>query len=203
MPLAALLLPLAFAQGPQLVIPKERWVPICFESVDERAEMSQLPSLRQTLLSEGDIEVRIWDGFDLRNLEGVVLRKRNQTWTAHWLPPTPPTKKELAASVPISLLSKEFEDLWSALQKEGILTLPDDSELPKDGMDVVDGGAYVVEYQKQGIYRTYRYDSPSFHRTRPEAKRILQIASLLQETLKIAPLRIAHRAKLRGKGSGR
>lgn len=124
MPFAALLIPIVVAQGPKLVIPKATWEPIFFEVIDERAAMSKLPSLRTLLLPKGDIEVRVWNGFGLSYLEGVVLRRQNQTWSAAWLPPTPPEKKETAAPQSIALSQEKLATLWRAVQTEGILTLP-------------------------------------------------------------------------------
>lgn len=200
MPLAALLLPMVVAQGPKLVVPTATWEPIFFRSIDQRAKWSNLPSLRQNLLPRGDIEIRFWSGFGLTYLEGVVLRKDQKGWTAQWLPPTPPQRKDQAAPRNLPLSPKAFQTLWAQLQAEGILTLPDDSELPEDGVNVLDGMSYVVEYQREGVYRTYQYGNPSFHKSWPEAKRIMKIHSLLEETLRIGLLRTAHHKKVWGKG---
>lgn len=197
MPLFAITL--LAAQGPKLAIPKATWEPIFFESIDARAKMANLPSLRSAVLPHGDIEVRVWNGFGLTYLEGVVLRRRSERWSADWLPPTPPAKKAFGKPQPIGRPSGELVPLWTKLQTLGLLNLPDASELPDDGTHVLDGMSHVVEIQKDGLYRTYHYSNPSYHKTWPEAKRIIAIVDTLEADLKLTPMRTKHHEKLWGK----
>lgn len=190
MPVAALLL--LTLQEPKLIVPKATWEPIFFRSIDERAGIGGLPSLRTKRLPAADIEVRVWNGFGLTYLEGVVLRRKAETWSASWLPPTPPAKKALGMTQAISLSPDEFEALWSRLQSLDLLELPDDSELPQDGTHVLDGMSHVVEIQKDGLYRTYHYGNPTYHPTWPEAKQMIAIVDTLESRLGLSALRSKH-----------
>ena len=54
---------------------------LIFEAVDTRkgvnhvTELAELPPLRREYVKDGDIELRVWRGFGLEPLEGVVLRR--------------------------------------------------------------------------------------------------------------------------------
>ena len=69
----------------QLNIPKAVWEPIFFRSIDERAKLSHLKTLRSGALPGDDFEVRVWHGFGLTLLEGFVLKRAGARWSAFHL----------------------------------------------------------------------------------------------------------------------
>ena len=72
------------------------------------------------------------------------------------------------------------------MAREGILTLPDASTLKDDlnGSYIMDGTSYVVEINKDSVYRTYMYSNPAEHKW-PEAKRIVKIAEQFYKELPV------------------
>ena len=79
------------SQKIQVIVPNARHDSILFNGLEERGgingitNLSGLPELRKTNLGAGIIEVRIWRGFGLSPLEGVVLRRIDGLWTGYHL----------------------------------------------------------------------------------------------------------------------
>src|SRR5262245_15961563 len=67
----------------KLFIPENVWVRIYFEEIDARVKKSGLTNLREAVLTEGDLEVRVWEGFSFFPLRGVVIKRRAGQWEAH------------------------------------------------------------------------------------------------------------------------
>src|SRR5215203_3675981 len=65
----------------KLIVPNATWEPIFFKSIDERASLANLSSLR-VALQKDDLELRLWNGFGVTALEGFVLRRRSGQWSA-------------------------------------------------------------------------------------------------------------------------
>lgn len=63
------------------------------------------------------------------------------------------------------------------LVEKGVETLPDQDELPPDGVDILDGVAMVVEVRKGAQYRAYEYSNPRLH-AQPEAQAAAEILRL-------------------------
>lgn len=145
---------------PKLIIPKASWEPIFFEQINATAGLTGQANLRQTELSTGDIETRIWWGFGLTPLEGISLRYRSGQWSAihvkadNYYEPTKASSEELKPP------KSGWDATWSRLVQAGILTLPDASEINCGGISL-DGIAFVVETNVDGTYRTYKYSNPS------------------------------------------
>jgi hypothetical protein len=161
----------------QLNIPNDPWEPLFFEAIDERAKLSNLKTLRSGALPNDDLEVRVWHGFGLTALEGFVFKRTAGDWSAIHLDgitrkvASPESQKNLAAP------KSGWETFWQRLQDAGILTLPDAATIQCSAM-VNDGMGYVVEYNRNGIYRTYMYDNPNFAKC-DEAKRMIAIGNLI------------------------
>jgi len=139
----------------ELQIPNSAWEPIFFRSINETTELSGLDKLREVKLNEGDIEVRVWRGFGLADLEGVVLQRTNNHWKAfhlkadHYIEPQQAELKELNPP------KSGWEDFWKDLTEQGLLTLRDPSETGCEDRGL-DGTGYVVEINQNRIYRTYQ-----------------------------------------------
>ena len=68
---------------------------------------------------------------------------------------------------------------WQRLQDAGILTLRDAASVGCSA-GVADGMSYVVEFNHDGMYRTYLYDNPGYAKC-DEAQRMIRIGNLISE----------------------
>jgi hypothetical protein len=170
----------------RVIIPKERWVTIFFEttglaskSINEITNEAHLQNLRTSLLPDNDIEVRIWSGFgEDGKVYGVILKRSSNQWSVIHLEADrrQPTKKsEDVHAVPKS----GWETAWGRLTSAGILTLPDASEV-QCNTHGLDGIGYIVEVNMNQTYKTYMYDNPQFARCNA-AKQIIKIAEIIDE----------------------
>jgi hypothetical protein len=163
----------------QLNVPKDTWEPIFFKAIDERARLSNLKTLRSTALPDGDLEVRVWHGFGLTALEGFVLRRAAGDWSAIHLDGVTRNVASAESQKNLQAPKSGWEACWQRLQDAGLLTLPDAAAIGCSAM-VNDGMSYVVEYNREGIYRTYMYDNPDYAKC-DEAKRMIAIGNLISE----------------------
>ncbi len=166
-------------QGLRLEIPDASWEPIFFKDINSVARFSNQPDLRTTNLSGTDFEVRVWWGFGLSPLEGVTLRHVGGQWSATHVKADKYYEPNRANYEELRPPKSGWEAIWKQLADAGILTLPDASEL-NCNVGGLDGIAYVVETNKEHIYRTYMYDFPSEAKCN-EAKQMTKIVSLIFE----------------------
>jgi hypothetical protein len=163
----------------QLNIPNSIWEPIFFKSIEERAELSNLRTLRESPLRDDDLEIRVWHGFGVTALQGFILKRAAGQWSAIHLngirAGLPPHEYQKLLQPPKS----GWDLCWQRLQATSILTLPDASAIGCSG-GLNDGMSYVVEYNRDGVYRTYMYENPDYARC-DEAKRMIEIGSIISE----------------------
>jgi hypothetical protein len=167
------------ASSLRVIIPNASWEPIFFREINSVTKLSGQSDLRKTNLADGDFEVRVWWGFSLSPLEGVTLRRVVGQWSAihtkadNYHEPSKATRVELRPP------KSGWETFWQRLVDSRILTLPDASEL-NCNVNGIDGGAYVVEVNRDRTYRTYMYDSPSEAKCN-EAKQMIKIGDIIFE----------------------
>jgi hypothetical protein len=167
------------------VVPKSVWEPVFFQAIDKRASAARLPSLRRAL-PKGDLELRLWNGFGLTQLQGFVLRRSSGQWSAIQLsvrskPPRQEYEKQLAAP------KSGWNECWSKLMEMGVLSLPDASEI-NCSAGVLDGLSYVVEINYENTYRTYLYDNPSYAECE-QAKKMIEIGNTIAEEFNVPEMR--------------
>ena len=141
----------------------------------ELATQAGLPRLSAVQLPPGDIEVRFWFVPAFAAGRGIAIRKSGSSFRA------------IAIDIHGSRLatpSRSWRSVWESLTADGILTLPDESSLPSDGVTIVDGWAYVIEAQHEGVYSSSTYSDPAEHAW-PQATSILRIAHLIARTFQI------------------
>ncbi len=159
------------------------WEPIFFRAIDERAKTAKLANLKAAVLSNEDLEVRVWIGFGLIPLEGFVISRRGNQWSAIHLksigPHLPKSRYQNVLPTPRS----GWDNFWRRLTDEGILSLPDSSEL-KDEVMTRDGESFVVEINWHNSYRTYHYQNPQSQKW-PEAATMIRIAKIILEEFQI------------------
>jgi hypothetical protein len=161
----------------QLIIPNAHWERIFFRAIDDASERAQLPRLRKASLSPDDIEIRIWRGFGLSNLEAFILKRTNGNWSAFHLKAD--RNGEPFENVQLKELSEPksgWESFWKQISNRKLLELPDQSEI---GCDILtyDATSHVVEINQNRIYRTYRYTSGNERCA--EAKLMDEIAEII------------------------
>ncbi len=158
-----------------------------FRSPDEDAAISHLAPLRTYAVPAGDIEIRLWQGFTSIRTTGIVLRRRSGVWSGARLM----GKSAAVQAVDFTeLLPKPeggWEKLWNQLQTDGILTLPNQKQSgdpAKEGANadsrVTEGIRYLIETNREGIYRGYSYDNPRFVR-RQEDQQVAHIAKVVND----------------------
>jgi hypothetical protein len=178
---------LLLLQAPQVVIAPNSWARKLLverKSVREPlglAAWGGFGDLRKHLLPLGDEQVRVWRGFGITNLQGLILQKRAGKWTAVRLIGGIPGTRFKSRKTLYPDPKSGWPVFWSRAEALGLWSLPDDSTLPdKNRKFVMDGFSDLVELQRGGTYRAYVYDNPELQ-TWAEAKRMVEINRLLGE----------------------
>jgi len=133
---------------------------------------NDLPKLSMVALPAGEVEVRFWIVPSFGKAKGVVLRNDGSATRA------------LVIDASGTRTASVSRAAWEKVIELGVLTLPDESALASDGKYILDGVMYVVEVQRDGVYRTYSYGNPSDHEYR-EATQVLAIAHVLARELHV------------------
>lgn len=160
------------------------WETSFFKALNERTKRINLPSLRTTPLGENDIEVRFW--YDARPdiINGFVLRRLGNRWSAVGVRQVRDRWPSAVIQEKLPRPKSGWDGLWKQLVDFGVLSLPDGYEKPECHTQVLDGMAFVIETNANGKYRTYRYDNPQFADC-DEAKRMNSIESLIGSEFRI------------------
>ncbi len=143
------------SQKVKIELPVSRWEQIFFKLINRTTELGGLEGLRKTSLRGDDIEVRVWRGFGLGDLEGVILKRTNSQWRAFHLKADDYAEPEQAEVKELNPPKSGWDSFWKNLTEQGLLTLRDPSEKNCEDSGT-DGTSYVVEINQNKIYRTYR-----------------------------------------------
>lgn len=161
----------------KLFIPNDAWVRIFFEEINQRANKSGLASLKDSVLPNGNLEIRFWAGFgSLPSLKGFVLKCDQGAWTAFTLRRMS-DQENVAATTNFPEPVGGWDQFWKRLVEAGVLRLPDAADVGCSG-SVYDGECYVVEVNTGTAYRTYMYDNPDLAECF-EAKKMMEITCLI------------------------
>src|SRR5205823_5300489 len=127
--------------------------------------------------AQGDVEVRVWYGFGLIALEGFVIKRNNNQWSAFHLKAdhysTVYTKR--VARIQLAAPKSGWEQCWVRLVNAGVLSLPSGTEGPDPDVE-----AFYVETMDSGTYRNYEYITPQYSDT-SNAKRMLAIGDIISD----------------------
>lgn len=172
-------------------IPNDSWVKFFFgempgkvrPGLDKVAGQNGLSILREAVLPDNDLEVRIWVGFGKYGNDGLILRRNSGNWTAlnlrEMLCHIKEIGKDERGKYELESPKSGWETLWQKLIDANILTLPDSSVLEyEDG--AVDGKSYVVETNYDYLYRTYQYPNPKYVELK-EARQIMKIGEIIAD----------------------
>lgn len=167
-------------------ISNDSWVKIYFgemeqkkrPGIDKVAKDNGFSVLREKLLPENDLEVRVWVGFGLYGNDGLLLRRSSGTWSAVNL-------RQLLCHLDergkynLEAPKSGWEATWSKLVDAEILTLPDSSKLKYEG-GPLDGKSYVIETNSNDMYRTYHYGNPKYSQLN-ESKHMIKIGKIIAD----------------------
>lgn len=175
------------SQKIRLILPNARWESIFFDGfnggrtgINHAAKLAGLEELRKMRLEKENIEVRIWRGFSLEPLEGVVIKRSNGQWSALHLKTD---NYYDYGKVEVTMMNQPKSG-WDSFRKQiidkEILTLPDSSEI-NCGDIGNDDSSYVVEINRDKVYRTYRLSNPYSRDKCREANQMQEIGDLIGE----------------------
>lgn len=174
-------------QQVRLIIPNASWEPIFFRQINAVANFAELTNLRQSSLTEGDLEVRVWWGFGLEPLEGVTLKRVAGQWSAIHLQGDNYYEPQKAERIELRAPKSGWDTCWQRLVNAGILVLPDASQV-QCNVGGLDGMSYVVEVNTNNTYRTYMYDNPYYARCN-EARQMIEIGNLIADEFDVEEFR--------------
>jgi hypothetical protein len=143
------------SQRVKIELPDDRWEQIFFRLINKTTELGGLNELRKTSLKRDEIEVRVWRGFGLGDLEGVILKRTNNQWKAFHVKADDYSEPQRAEVKELNSPKSGWDSFWKNLAEQGLLTLRDPSENNCEDSGI-DGNSYVVEINQNKLYRTYR-----------------------------------------------
>ncbi len=143
------------SQRVKIELPNSRWEPLFFRLINRTTELGELKELRKTKLNADDIEVRVWRGFGLGELEGVILKRTNNQWKAFHVKANDYFEPQQAEVKELNPPKSGWDSLWKNVTEQGLLTLRDPSEINCEDSGI-DGTGYVIEINQNKIYRTYK-----------------------------------------------
>ncbi|MDF7801330.1 hypothetical protein P4C99_17765 [Pontiellaceae bacterium B1224] len=162
-------------------VPDEIWKSLYFKPINELTVAAELAPLQEKTIEGQDGELRIWKGFGLSHLKGLIIEKRKNGFLVTYLRQSYNTSRK-TFDVSQSLIEPKIPPkmIWEWLESEGLFHMPDDSKLESDGIGVVDGVSYVFEYRNYSVYRTFKYGNPGLH-LQDEAKQIYRMMMVLEK----------------------
>jgi len=147
--------------------------------LDEFAVENGVSILREDVLPENNLEVRVWVGFGLYGNDGFILRRSSENWSAVFLKKMICHDFKTHGKYDLPPPKSGWDALWQKLVEADILILPDSSKLKyPDG--VIDGKSYVVETNSDFLYRTYHYGNPDFVKLK-EARQMVKIGQIVAD----------------------
>lgn len=187
-------------------IPDASWPKVFFKSFDPVVSALRIPPLRDMDLEENSKEIRIWAGVGTGIPKSLYIISKNDNnidgelilyWSTNDIKRKPIGESShdrmvyyLTGSCENFTLTDEvgycsalfqeipnWEQIYQKVTEVGIWNLPDESELPSDGI-VSDGWGLVVELHDSNQYRTYKYSNPDT-RPWPEAEKADEIYSII------------------------
>ena len=164
--------------------PETRSQKYAFEEINSVTRLADQNELRKVQFVKGDFEVRIWRGFALIPLEGLILRRVGGEWSALHLKADIEMDPTWVAAKNLQSPKSGWADCWQRLVDAEILTLPDSSELDCGGPGL-DVGAYVIETNVNGVYRTYAYSNPNWSKCH-QSQKILMMDEVFREEFEVS-----------------
>lgn len=156
---------------------EKRWERIFFIEIGNRIEGTDILNLRDKEISPNSKEVRIWVGFDLYPLKGIILKQNDGSWVAEYLPPIKDTATNTRKTQLLREPKSGWKKLWEKLESLDIYTLPDSVDIGATNA-YPDAKGAVVEIKTFDTYRTYMYGGLSTPKSQ-ESKNVSEICKIL------------------------
>jgi len=177
---------------------------------DEIANTAEIGLLRNSEFPNNRTEIRVWIGFGVitpdemlrlqlqanGELSGEVLvyfpsdlTYMNKRSAKRFRDGIMRSCTRLRKGTKVDVCTATFKKTpnWNALYEQlnrlGITTLPDESELPRPDVVVFDGISMVVEVREGSSYRAYQYSNPHFRRE-PESNAAQQIIRAIADAIR-------------------
>ena len=132
--------------------------------------------MRNVRLPEGDIDARIWRGFSLDPLEGVLIKRNSGQWSGIHLKTNRYYDVQKVDSRVLNPPTAGWDSFWQKLADEGLTTIQQNSVHDCD-IPNIDGIGYVVELNSGQTYRYYFY--PEAHPKCEEARKTAEIGEII------------------------
>ena len=180
---------------PKNILPPQRieflndsWEDIFFNDIKIIIKRLGWLPLRETGVSDGDLEVRIW--IEGESFQGLRIYRNNEKWAGFYLSnkgyfvePHDDTEEFWEKATQKNLFEikprSNWEELWDKINKMEILTLPDFQTFPNH-KNYRGGICYIVEIKDGEHYRTYSYNNPQYQEY-SEAKQMMEIIKTLRD----------------------
>lgn len=159
------------SQNVKVVISDLRIDEILFKDVNRATDLGNLPELRKSQVSPGDLEVRVWRGSSFSGLEGVVMKRSNSTWFGLHLRATDYTEPQAVKVEKLTAPKSGWQQFWQNLSDKNILTIQQSAD-NECVTSFVDGTGYVVEINQDNNYRYYYYPEKGKCREAKETKEL-------------------------------
>jgi hypothetical protein len=163
----------------QGTVARKNWERIYFKEISERIDGSDIKNLREQEMPPASKEVRVWVGFDLSPLKGIILKQTNGDWSARYVPPLGNSSNSPRASRPLTSPRTGWKSLWAKLESSGIYTLPDAADIGANN-PYPEARGVVVEIKTADSYRTYKYGGLHPAETQ-EVKNVVEIVNTLSD----------------------
>jgi hypothetical protein len=176
-------------EKPKIIIPQRSGDYSLEKAVDSLTKVSELQSLREISLPNGDFEVRFWISNRV-GVNGLIIRKSGENLSALFVERMPLKNNNQNPENRYVNPKSPWQSVLQRLNDAEIFTLPDSSELKNyKGDEVMDGFSNIVEINKDEIYRVYEYRNPNWA-DNPEAKQIVKIGSIIADEFGLEDFRV-------------
>ncbi|MCA1577179.1 MAG: hypothetical protein LC794_07435 [Acidobacteria bacterium] len=164
---------------PSADVADSKWEAFFFSELEKRTSQVNLTRLKGLDFTDDHLEVRYWYNASPDVINGFVIRRLNNNWSAlgirqtrdRW--PSPIKQEDLGTP------RSGWDTLWKQLTDAGMLVLPNSNQTKCYGQ-TLDGVGVVIEVLSNKTYRTYQYSNPSLVRC-TEAKQIVLIDKIISE----------------------
>jgi len=160
----------------QVLIPDAHNDEILFREINKTTSLANLPELRKVRVADGDIEVRVWRGFGLSRLEGVLIERMDGQWFGYHIKADQYADPKSVKVEQLETPKSGWEAFWKNIVDKGLLTIQQSSANECD-IPSVDGIGYVVEINLGNTYRNYFY--PEGSKKCNEAKQMDEIGEII------------------------
>jgi hypothetical protein len=172
----------------RVVIPEEIEKYSYIQSIDSFAQENGLSKLRQTMLPNNDLEIRVQVGFGLYGVDALLLKRTAGEWrAAHYrgMICTLGNRGKVALAAPKS----GWDAAWQRLKEAGILSL---SGVKDSG--IKDGTSYIVETNLNRTYLVYAFGNPDHLKDR-EGKQMVAIGDVIADEFGLETFKVNYMCK--------